>query len=106
YDTSCEVVHFKDLYKLEFQIFEHFGWVCFYLVGVTSFILHVREGLRKVIAAHPSVPRKYKGRATTIGNIVITLLGLIYLSYPIFCYFAPVKSWAKYDEEMIQPGTP
>jgi hypothetical protein len=28
-------------------------------------------------------------------------VGLLYASYPIFCYLYPVKSWEEYDETHV-----
>ncbi|EER15466.1 hypothetical protein Pmar_PMAR022227, partial [Perkinsus marinus ATCC 50983] len=102
-DTSCELVHFKDLYKMEMKYFESFGWVLFYEAGVIAFWSHMKEGIRKVIAAYAGIPRKYKSQAQFFGQLMAWVLGLLYFSYPLFSYFAPIKDWAKYDAAMPTP---
>ncbi|KAF4688204.1 hypothetical protein FOZ60_003008 [Perkinsus olseni] len=90
-DTSCQLVHFKDLYKMEMKYFESFGWVLFYEAGVIAFWSHMKEGIRKVIAAYAGIPRKYKSQAQFFGQLMAWVLGLLYFSYPLFSYFAPIK---------------
>ncbi|KAF4718309.1 hypothetical protein FOZ63_031835, partial [Perkinsus olseni] len=102
-DTSCQLVHFKDLYKMEMKYFESFGWVLFYEAGVIAFWSHMKEGIRKVIAAYAGIPRKYKSQAQFFGQLMAYVLGLLYFSYPLFSYFAPIKDWAKYDAAMPTP---
>ncbi|KAF4727846.1 hypothetical protein FOZ62_030072, partial [Perkinsus olseni] len=102
-DTSCQLVHFKDLYKMEMKYFESFGWVLFYEAGVIAFWSHMKEGIRKVIAAYAGIPRKYKSQAQFFGQLMAWVLGLLYFSYPLFSYFAPIRDWAKYDAAMPTP---
>ncbi|KAF4688206.1 hypothetical protein FOZ60_003010 [Perkinsus olseni] len=86
-DTSCQLVHFKDLYRMEFDLFSNPFWVCYYLVGILFFISHAREGLKKVVNSHPVVPRAYKSAACLVGQALVILVGLCYLSFPIYGYF-------------------
>jgi flavocytochrome c len=98
-NTDCEIASFKDLYKLEFELFEDKRWVVFYLASVYFFITHMQEGFTKVVNASQIVARKHKGMARFIGVCLAYFIGLLYFSYPIFCYLFPVKDWAKYDQE-------
>ena len=103
--TSCELVSFKDLYKLEFELFEDKRWVLFYLAAVYFFITHMQEGWNKVVNASPIVARKHKGMARFIGLCLAYFVGLLYFSYPIFCYFFPVRDWAAYEQEHVTSWT-
>ena len=100
-NTKCEVATFKDLYKMEFQIFESGWWVLFYLFSVGMFITHMNEGWAKITNASSIIPKQHKGKARFIGTLAAWFIGLLYLSYPIFCYFFPVKDWNAYDKEHI-----
>jgi hypothetical protein len=99
--TNCDIATFKDLYKMEFQIFESGKWVLFYLFSVVMFVTHANEGWGKVVNASPVVPRKHKGMARFIGTCIMYFIGLCYIGFPIYCYFCPVKDWAAYDKEHI-----
>jgi hypothetical protein len=59
-DTSCEVVTFKDLYKMEFKLFESPFWVMFYLISIFFFVNHMSEGWSKITNSSPRIPRSHK----------------------------------------------
>ena len=99
--TDCEIASFKDLYRLEFELFADKRWVIFYLAAVYFFITHMQEGFNKVVNASPVVARKHKGMARFIGLVLAYFIGLLYFSYPIFCYFFPVRDWAAYEQEHV-----
>ena len=100
-DSSCEIASFKDLYRLEFQLFQDMRWVLFYLVSVYFFITHMKEGFTKVVNASPVVARKHKGMAKFIGVALAYFIGLLYISYPIYCYLFPVRDWAAYEQDHV-----
>ena len=103
--TDCDIASFKDLYRLEFELFEDKRWVVFYLASVYFFITHLQEGWNKVINASQIVARKHKGMARFIGVVLAYFIGLLYFSYPIFCYFFPINDWAKYEQEHVTSWT-
>ncbi|KAF4664579.1 hypothetical protein FOL47_005066 [Perkinsus chesapeaki] len=96
-DLSCPVVEFKDLYLMTKEMFTSFGWVIFYLCGVCFFIAHLGQGLEKVIMMHHTIPRSQKHRVAVLGQLLTWIIGLLYLSYPIFCYFTPVRNLSAYE---------
>ncbi|EER16075.1 succinate dehydrogenase, putative [Perkinsus marinus ATCC 50983] len=98
-DTSCEIVHFKDLYRMEMELFSNIGWCGFYLVGVLFFISHAREGLRKIITVHALVPRNRKATVSALAETIIIFIGLCYLSFPIYCYLCPIRDWDAYEAQ-------
>lgn len=100
-DTSCPVATFKDLYRLELEIFEDWRWVAFYLFSVIFFVTHVTEGWGKIINASARIPRKEKGMARFIGTALMWFIGFCYLAFPVFCYLFPVKDWSKYQTEHV-----
>ena len=100
-NTSCHVATFKDLYKMEFQLFESGWWVLFYLTSVFFFITHLSEGWGKITNASSIVPKKHKGKARFIGMAAAWFIGLLYFSFPVFCYLFPVKNWEAYDKEHV-----
>ncbi|KAF4680890.1 hypothetical protein FOZ62_027743 [Perkinsus olseni] len=102
-DTSCEIVHFKDLYRMEMELFSSLGWCAFYLVGVLFFISHAREGLRKIITMHALIPRSRKATVNALAEAIIIFIGLCYLSFPIYCYLCPIRDWDAYMAQQPIP---
>ncbi|KAF4664580.1 hypothetical protein FOL47_005067 [Perkinsus chesapeaki] len=102
-DTSCEVVHFKDLYRMEMELFSNLGWCAFYLIGVIFFISHGKEGIRKIITSHSLIPRSRKASVISLAEAIIIFIGLCYLSFPVYCYLCPIRDWDAYQAQQPHP---
>merc|ERR1711964_266504 len=84
---GCEVTLVRDIYKLEFEIFQSFGWMLFYLASVTIFCTHMCLGWRKAIPAPAmGIPARFQNKATHIGYVMTGFLGLIYASFAVYCH--------------------
>merc|ERR1719265_2497781 len=89
-----QMVPVRDIYKLEYDVFqrsEHiFGlalpnvWAYFYIFAVVVFMMHGFWGFKKVTPAL-GVPKGHHFRAETLGILIIIAVGLIYISFPVYC---------------------
>ena len=100
-DESCQASSFKDLYKMEFDLFSSGAWVSFYLVSVVMFMLHASEGWVKMVSVSNYVARRDKHKASVIGKALAWGVGLCYLSFPVFCYFYPIKDTHAYERKQL-----
>merc|ERR1712031_130011 len=85
-DTKdCPEVSVRDIYRLEFEVFQTWGWVFFYIASVCIFSTHMCLGWKKAVPA-PSleIPQRYHSKATHIGYVMTAFIALIYLSFPIY----------------------
>merc|ERR1712217_953012 len=81
----------RDIYRMEFEVFESLGWCLFYLGAVAIFCTHMCLGWQKVVPA-PSlgIPKRYHSKAVHIGYIMTAFIGLIYASFPIYTHVFPL----------------
>merc|ERR1712226_623819 len=81
----------RDIYRMEFEVFESLGWCLFYLGAVAIFCTHMCLGWQKVVPA-PSlgIPKRYHSKAIHIGYIMTAFIGLIYASFPIYTHVFPL----------------
>ena len=97
-DDACEASSFKDLYKMEFDLFSSGAWVTFYLLSVIMFMLHASEGWVKMVSVSNYISRRDKHKASVIGKCLAWGVGLCYLSFPVYCYMYPIKDARAYDQ--------
>merc|ERR1712025_1060854 len=82
-----KVVSVRDIYRLEFEVFQSGGWVAFYVGAVTIFTTHMCLGWKKAIpATHLEIPMRYHNKATHIGYVMTAFISFIYVCYPAYCY--------------------
>merc|ERR1712048_1441446 len=82
-----KVVQVRDIYRLEFEVFQSGGWVAFYIAAVTIFTTHMCLGWKKAIpATHLEIPMRYHSKATHIGYVMTGFISFIYICYPAYCY--------------------
>merc|ERR1711865_1110992 len=82
-DTSVAPVGVRDIYKLEFQIFQKPMWCAFYIFSVLVFLFHVWMGWQKAVASSLGIPNKHVPRVNVIGYIIYGTLAAIYISFPV-----------------------
>jgi len=107
----------RDIYKLEFDIFQRstdfpFGsscgwqpisqfpalpcvtvenfWAGFYIFSVVIFMIHACLGWAKVTPAL-GIPKGHLGRVNVIGYLIFWTLGAIYISFPLYCMYTPKR---------------
>merc|ERR1711997_1203567 len=82
--TTAEV---RDIYRMEFEVFQSLGWVVFYLASVVIFTTHMCLGWQKVVPAPAlDIPKRYHNKATHIGYVMTAFIALIYISFPIYTH--------------------
>jgi len=89
--TDVTKIPVRDIYKLEYEVFQSFGWVLFYICAVVVFSTHMCLGWRKVVGS-PSlaIPQRHQAKAAHIGYVLTAFISLIYVSYPLWCYIIPM----------------
>jgi hypothetical protein len=91
-DKSIEPVAVRDIYKLEFDLFQDPVWVAFYVFSVGVFVCHVYMGWKKLVTASVfKIPKGLQGRVILIGNVIWGFLALCYVSYPLYAWLSPMK---------------
>jgi len=88
-DESIKPVAVRNIYQLEFDLFQNSFWCVFYLAAVLVFVTHVCLGWEKLVPA-PSfdIPKGLQSKVILTGKIVFWTVGLIYATFPIYCHFA------------------
>jgi len=82
-----EIVEVRDIYRLEFEVFQKGKWVAFYICAVAVFTVHMCLGWKKAIpATHLEIPMRYHNKATHIGYVMTGFISFIYICYPAYCY--------------------
>jgi hypothetical protein len=99
-DTGDVKVGVRDIYALEFQIFKNPVWAYFYSFSVLIFITHACLGWKKVTPA--LVPKRYVSKSEHIGYALIIVIGLIYLSFPL--YVTLVDRFGGYEMSLQVPA--
>merc|ERR1719461_1463121 len=90
----------RDIYALEFQIFKNPVWSYFYTFSVLIFITHACLGWKKVTPV--LVPKRHVSKSEHIGFALIIVIGLIYLSFPL--YVALAHRFAGYETILQVPA--
>ncbi|CAE7228248.1 CYB2, partial [Symbiodinium pilosum] len=86
-DPGCQAVYVRDIYRMEFEIFQSLGWVLFYLAAVIVFSVHMCLGWQKVVPAPAlEIPKKYHSRAIHMGYVFTFFIALIYASFPLYTH--------------------
>jgi len=81
-DPKVPQVGIRDIYALEFQIFKNPVWSFFYTFSVLVFMTHGCLGWQKVVPV--LVPKHSVSKAIQMGYAIIIVLGLIYISFPLY----------------------
>jgi len=90
-NEGCTKVDVRDIYRLEFEIFESVGWVVFYLGAVLIFSTHMCLGWQKAVPAPAlDIPKRYHAKAIHIGYIMTAFVALIYASFPLYAHLMPM----------------
>merc|ERR1712050_523841 len=99
-DTTVKPVGVRDIYALEFQLFQNKLWSGFYIFSVVIFMTHACLGWKKVTPVL-GIPRGHIAKVETIGYLIFVTLGAIYISFPLWCMLtAPDAGY----QTAINPG--
>eukprot|EP00440_Ansanella_granifera_P033590 gb/GFBE01036452.1/.p1 GENE.gb/GFBE01036452.1/~~gb/GFBE01036452.1/.p1 ORF type:complete len:263 (+),score=99.52 gb/GFBE01036452.1/:1-789(+) len=90
---GCKAFEVRDIYRMEFEVFQSLGWVLFYLSSVIIFSTHMCLGWQKVVPA-PSmdIPKRYHAKAIHMGYVFTIFIALVYASFPIYGHLFPMSS--------------
>jgi hypothetical protein len=88
-DPSVPEVEVRDIYKLEYDLFQSWGWVWYYMLSVLVFATHFWLGWEKVVpASQLGIPKALQFYVTCMGWAICVFVALCYLCFPIFAYFS------------------
>jgi len=86
-DKSVPFVAVRDIYKLEFEVFNNIGGVIYYLFSTIIFALHYMWGWEKVVpASQLGIPKSHQGTVKLMGKAIGAFVALCYLSFPIYAF--------------------
>lgn len=92
-DVTVTPVPVRDIYKLEFDIFQNPVWVVFYMFSTCIFLLHACWGWQKVVPSSlMKIPKGHQQRVIYMGYAVMWGIALCYFSFPLYCFFFPMKT--------------
>merc|ERR1711963_184910 len=101
---GCVKSDVRDIYRLEFEVFQSVGWCAFYLLSVGIFATHMALGWARVVpAAAMGIPKGHQRRATLIGYIITAVIAAIYASFPIYTHMSPMSSGSLSSESPLLP---
>merc|ERR1712012_1493132 len=70
-EPGCTTAEVRDIYRMEFEVFQSLGWVLFYLASVVIFTTHMCLGWQKVVPAPAlDIPKRYHAKAIHIGYVM------------------------------------
>jgi len=99
---GCATAEVRDIYRMEFEVFQSLGWVVFYLSAVAIFTTHMCLGWQKVVPAPAlEIPKRYHSKAIHIGYVMTAFISLIYASFPIYAHLFPMSPGALSPENPI-----
>merc|ERR1711948_23122 len=82
----------RNIYRMEFEVFQSLGWCLFYLSAVAIFCTHMCLGWQKVVPSPLlDIPKRYHSKAIHVGYVMTAFVGLIYVSFPIYTHLAPMS---------------
>jgi len=84
FDRTIEPVGVRDIYALEFQIFQSPIWCLFYISSVLVFVTHACLGWKKATPIL-GIPKGHYKNVEKIGYAIFIVLGAIYVSFPLYC---------------------
>lgn len=103
-DTSIVAVPVRDIYKLEYEVFnkDYKVWGFVYMFFVATFVTHGCWGWTR-LTNNLDIPKQHFARVHRMGWALITTMGLMYGSFALFAMFS--EPAASYTPE-LQPLYP
>jgi len=87
HDEGCVQHSVRDIYRMEFEVFQSLGWCLFYLASVVIFCTHTCLGWQKVVPAPAlEIPKRYHSKAIHVGYAMTAFVAMIYISFPLYCH--------------------
>merc|ERR1712070_345409 len=82
-DTTVKPVGVRDIYALEYQLFQNKIWAAFYIFCSCLFMTHANMGWKKVTPVL-GIPKLHMKNVEYMGYAIFTIIGAIYISFPLF----------------------
>jgi flavocytochrome c len=102
-DEGCQAVEVRDIYRMEFEVFQSLGWVLFYISAVAIFCTHMCLGWQKVVPAPAlEIPKRHHAKAIHMGYVMTAFVAAIYLSFPLYCHIFQMSP----GYFSLEPATP
>jgi flavocytochrome c len=105
-DKSVQPVGCRDIYKLEFQIFQNPVWCAFYIFSTCIFMFHACVGWKKAATSVLGIPKLHQPRVNIIGYLIFLCIGAIYISFPLFCMYTHAFNGDEPDINQGRTETP
>jgi len=94
-DTCTTPVAVRDIYRMEFEVFQNIHWCLFYIFSVVVFSTHMCLGWQKAVPApHLEIPKRHQNKAVHIGYVMTAFIALIYISFPVYTHLWPMSQGA------------
>merc|ERR1712226_243437 len=87
-DNTITPVGVRDIYALEYQLFQNQIWSVFYIICVCIFMSHACLGWKKVVPVL-GIPKLHVSHVEKFGYAIFFVIGFIYISFPLFVMFSP-----------------
>merc|ERR1712038_85354 len=101
---GCVKAEVRDIYRLEFEVFQSVGWCAFYILSVCIFATHMALGWKKdVPASAMGIPMAHRSKANIIGYIITAVIAAIYVSFPIYTHLTPMVGGSMSPESPLPP---
>merc|ERR1712137_635834 len=99
---GCVKSEVRDIYRLEFEVFQSIGWCAFYILSVCIFATHMALGWKKVVPASAmGIPMAHRSKANVIGYIITAVIAAIYVSFPIYTHLTPMAGGSMSPESPL-----
>jgi len=110
FDESVTPIPVRNIYDLEFRIFQSLGWCAFYILSVIVFMLHACWGWGNLVGNQQAfgIPKGHMKNVKYIGWAIYVAIGACYISFPIYCQLSAQKGPAvgAADQSSCGPGNP
>merc|ERR1712087_912218 len=101
---GCVKSEVRDIYRLEFEVFQSAGWCAFYILSVCIFATHMALGWKKLVPASAmGIPMAHHQKATYIGYIITAVIAAIYVSFPVYTHLPPMVGGSMSPEHPLPP---
>jgi len=95
HDENCVTASVRDIYRMEFEVFQSLGWCLFYMSAVAIFATHMCLGWQKAVPAPAlAIPKRFHNKAIHIGYIMTALIAMVYISFPLYTHVFPMSDGA------------
>merc|ERR1712098_331361 len=95
-DTSVPLVPVRDIYRLEHELFQKPEWCFYYILCTTIFLAHYMWGWEKAVPASAlRIPKAHHVKVKYLGWAIGWFVAICYWSFPVYCYFWPMKVGAQ-----------